>query len=253
MKALEIDIPAPGGTCDAYVARPDGAGPFPAVLLYMDAYGLRPYIAEMAERLAGMGYYVLAPNLFYRKSRSPVFDIQFPVKIEDRERSFGLIRPVIMSMTLANSEADAGCFLDFLAKQKEVKKGPVGITGYCMGGTLALRVAAWFPDRICAAACFHGGNLATDAPDSPHLGAPKMRCEVYVAHADNDQSAPPEQISRLHKALTDADVRFEAELYEGAMHGFTMRDLPPFNEQALERHWEKLSALLKGVAARAEG
>jgi carboxymethylenebutenolidase len=243
MQTLHLDVKTRDGNCDAFVAHPDGPGPFPAVLLYMDAFGLRPYLEEMAQELAAKGYYVLTPNLFYRSGRSPVTDIQFPVKAADRPGAFAKLKPLFETMSLARSEADAGALLEFLAKQKNVRPGPVGVTGYCMGGTLALRTAAWFPDRVAAAASFHGGNLATEAPESPHKQAGKIQAEVYVAHADNDQSAPPEQIERLSAALKEAGLRFEAELYEGAMHGFTMRDLPAYGEEALSRHWKKLTAL----------
>jgi carboxymethylenebutenolidase len=244
VKTRSFDVKTQDGNCDAFVAHPDTGGPFPAVLFYMDAFGVRPYLEEMATELASKGYYVLLPNLFYRAKRAPITDVTFPMKAEDRERAWGQIAPLYKGLTLEQSQADARAFLDYLAKQKEVKPGPAAITGYCMGGVLAVRIAAWFPERISAAASFHPGHLATDAPDSPHLQLGRIRGQVYVAFADKDQSAPPEEIERFKAALEDAKVRSEVELYEGAMHGYAMRDLPPFNAEALKRHWTKLTALL---------
>jgi carboxymethylenebutenolidase len=148
-------------------------------------------------------------------------------------------------LTPEGAMRDAEAYLDVLARRDEVTDGPVGLTGYCMGGRLALRTAAGFPDRVAAAASFHGGNLANDAEDSPHRQADRIRAEVYVAHADNDRSMPPEQQQRLEEALSSAGVSFKAELYDGAAHGFTQADTPAYDEQATERHWTNLFGLFE--------
>jgi carboxymethylenebutenolidase len=226
-----VDVQTGDGLAEAYLAVPGGDGPYPAVLLYMDAFGLRPQIEAMAERLASEGYVVLAPNVFYR-------DHEASLGTSD----FGVLREYMKALTPDAVDRDARAYLDFLAAGDDVAEGPVGVTGYCMGGRLALLTAGGLPERVAAAASFHGGNLATDAPESPHRVADRIRAEVYVAHADQDRSMPPEQMERLEAAL--AGVTHRAEVYEGARHGFTMADLEVYDEAADQRHWRELLGLL---------
>jgi len=241
-----IDITTPDGAADAFIAYPGDGQPHPGVLYYMDAFGLRKQVFDMCEQLAEAGYFVVAPNVFYRDGRAPLFDdLPDLMKPENRERLFTALGPFREHLTPDAAMRDAGAYLDFLAGRDAVSDGPVGLTGYCMGGRLALRTAGTFPDRVAAAASFHGGNLANDAEDSPHLLAPTMSAEVYVGHADNDRSAPPEQQERLAEALSAAGVRFKAELYDGAAHGFTQADTAAYDAQASERHWEALLDLFE--------
>jgi carboxymethylenebutenolidase len=142
---------------------------------------------------------------------------------------------------------DTAAFLDFLAAQPQVKPGKVGVTGYCMGGGMSLRAAGAFPDRVGAAAAFHGGNLATDQPDSPHLLAPKIKAKVYVAGADEDAGFPPEQADRLREALTAAGVDEEVVIYKGARHGYAPPDMPVYDRDASERHWREMVKLFDGT------
>ena len=211
---------------EAYLARPEGDGPFPAVLLYMDAFGVRPQIERMADRLASEGYAVLVPNVFYRDHEAALGTSDFAV-----------LREYMKALTPDAVERDARAYLDFLAADR-----PAGVVGYCMGGRLTLLTAGRLPERVAAAASFHAGNLATDAPESPHRVFGDIRAEVYVAHADQDRSMPPEQMERVEAAL--AGVKHRAELYEGARHGFTMADLEVYDQQADERHWRELIGLL---------
>jgi carboxymethylenebutenolidase len=220
-----VEIETVDAVAEAYLAEPEGAGPFPAVLLYVDAFGLRPQIEGMADRLASEGYAVLAPNVFYR---------DHPADLGTSD--FGVLREYMKALTPDAVERDARAYLDFLGSD------PVGVTGYCMGGRLTLLTAGRLPERVAAAASFHAGNLATDAPESPHRVFGDIRAEVYVAHADQDRSMPPEQIERVEAAL--AGVTHRAELYEGARHGFTMADLEVYDEAADERHWRELLGLL---------
>lgn len=243
MQTQHLDITTPDGNCDAYAVWPSNNGTYPAVLLLMDAFGLRSYLFEMAGRLAELGYYVLVPNLFYRLKRSPVVEAEYPLTKDRMPAAHEQLMALFKNHDPEASLRDVGAFLDFLAQQKAVRPGPVGVTGYCMGGSLAVRAAAEYPDRIASAASFHGGRLATDAPNSPHRFAKSIKAKLYIAHADQDQSMPADQIELLKKALEEAHVKFEAELYSGAPHGFTMADLPAYNEPALKRHWNKLSAL----------
>lgn len=239
-----VDVPTPDGVADAILAVPDEGGLHPGVLVFMDAFGLRPRLAEMAERIATAGFVVLVPNVFYRSGRAPVVDLGDLSVPENRASIFEKLGPLMAALTPELAMRDAVAYLDFLAADDRVAEGLVGTVGYCMGGALALRTAAAAPDRVGAAASFHAGRLATDAPDSPHLSFGDIRAEVYVAHADHDGSMPPEHQALVEKTLTDAGVRHRAELYEGAVHGFTMSDTAAYDEAATERHWTNLLDLL---------
>lgn len=235
-----IDITTPDGVCDSYVSYPDAGGPYPAVLFYMDGIGFRPVLHRMADRIAARGYYVLLPNMFYRLGRAVQVEAADVLKPENRPK----LMERVQSMTPERVLRDAEAFLEFLDVRPEVRPGGrIGLTGYCMGGGMALRTAVRFPDRVAAAASFHGGRLATDAPDSPHRGVGRITAELYFGHADQDQSMPPADITRLDEALTAAKVRYQAELYEGALHGFTMTDLPVYDKAAEDKHWHRLLAL----------
>ena len=242
-----VQIPAADGTADAYLVRPDGAGPFPGVLLFMDAFGLRPRIAEMAARIAERGYTVLVPNLFYRSARSPLVQPEDLLDAEKRGAAFGRLGPMMRELTAERIAADTDAYLDFLAAQPGVAPGPVVIVGYCMGGRNALRAIEAHPDRIAALASFHAGGVVTDQPDSPHLAVGSITGEVYLAHADNDRSMSPEQIKALEAALDEAGVSYTSELYEGAPHGFTMSDTAMHHAEGEQRHWTNLFALLDRV------
>jgi carboxymethylenebutenolidase len=245
VQGTAVDIPTEDGVADAYLARPGDGSPRPGVLLYQDAFGLRPHLRAMADRLAGAGYTVLVPNVFYRHGRAPVVELPEFIDPSARPQIFEKLRPVMRSLTDDLAMRDAGAFLRRLAESPLVVDGPVAITGYCMGARLALLTAGAHPDRVAAAAGFHGGRLATDAPDSPHLVADRITAELYFGHADDDPSLPPEQIERLEEALTAAGVRHRCEVYEGAHHGFTQADTAAYHEGAAERHWAALLDLLK--------
>ncbi|MBO3739580.1 dienelactone hydrolase family protein [Actinoplanes flavus] len=244
MSPSEIDVPAADGVAEAYFVTPDGTGPYPAVLMFMDAFGLRPRLLEMARRIAGRGYAVLVPNLFYRDASGPLVT---PDELTDgakRGAAFGRLMPMIRALTPERITADATAYLDFLARQERVADGPAGLVGYCMGGRNAVLVAAALPDRIAALGSFHAGGVVTDGPDSPHTGVAAITAEVYFAHADNDGSMTPEQIKTLEGALDAAGVTYTSELYEGAPHGFTMSDTSMHHPEGERRHWEALFALL---------
>jgi carboxymethylenebutenolidase len=244
MKTEAIEIKTPDGVCDATLVTP-GEGTYPAVLFNMDAFGPRASLTEMAETLAKSGYVVLVPNLFYRVRKAPVVDLQFPVKAADWGEAVKQIMPFFATFTPELAMRDAGIFLEFLDKQKHVKPGKVGLTGYCMGGAIAIRTAEKYPDRIAAVASFHAGRLVNEAPDSPHLLLKKIEAELYVAHADNDESMPAKAIAQFAKALRDSGIRGHAEVYPGASHGYTMKDLPAYSPAALDLHWKNLRELLK--------
>ncbi|MBD0671970.1 dienelactone hydrolase family protein [Streptomyces sp. CBMA156] len=240
-----VDIPTADGTADAYLAHPDDGRAHRAVILYMDAFGLRPHLERMADRLAEAGYTVLVPNAFYRSGRAPVVELPELIDLEQDSGLFARIGPLLATLTPEATTRDADAYLRWLADSPLVQDGPVGLTGYCRGALLALRTAASHPDRIAVAAGFHGGSLATDTPDSPHLGADRITAELYFGHADQDPALPPEQIDRLAAALTAAGVRYRAEVYAGAPHGYTQADTTRYDAAADERHWAALLGVLR--------
>ena len=237
-----IEIKTKDGICPAYVYLPAGAGPWPAVLVFMDGLGIRPAMLEVGERLAGNGYFVLLPDLYYRSG--PYEPMNARTVFTDPEQRKVLMEKFFALATPANIMSDTAAFLDDLAARPEVKRGGIGTTGYCMGGLMSLTAAGTYPDRIAAAASYHGGRLATDAPDSPHLLAPKMKARVYIAGAIEDQSFPDDMKARLEAALTSANVNHTVETYP-ARHGWVLRDTPVFDEAAAERHWQTLLALFR--------
>ncbi len=235
-------IPTADGRCEASVIRPEGAGPWPAVIVYMDAFGVRPAMLAVGERIAARGYVVLVPDLFYRVGPYVAPD---PAKLfADAALRGAWFGKYAASASQANVMADTGACLDWLAAAPEVKQSKVGTTGYCMGGGLALAAAAHFPERVAAAASFHGGRLATDAPDSPHRLAPRIKARVYVAGAVDDPSFPDDMKQRLADALAAAGVDHTVVSYEGARHGWVLADMPVYDEAAARRHDEALFALL---------
>jgi carboxymethylenebutenolidase len=239
-----VDIPTADGAADSYLVRPEGDGQYPGVLLFIDAFGLRPRIAEMAARIAERGYAVLAPNILYRGSRSPLVDLADLEDPEKRGAAFGRLGPMMRQLTPKRLTADTATYLDFFAAQDGVAPGPVVIVGYCMGGRNALIAMAAFPDRIKALGSFHAGYVVTEDADSPHLGVASITGEVYFGHADNDGSMTPEQIKALEAALSDAGVTYTSEVYEGSPHGYTMSDTAMYHQPGEERHWAALFALL---------
>jgi carboxymethylenebutenolidase len=246
MNGSTIDVPTPDGVADCYLTQPAGEGPHPGVLFMIDAIGLRPRIEEMADRIAAQGYVVLAPNVFYRAGRAPLWETPDLHDAESRSRFFETLGPLMGALTPAAVAADGGAYLEKLG---EIADGPVGITGYCFGGWLGWTIASEHPDRVAALGGFHAGRIVRDSSDSPHLLAPRVQAELYWGHADQDQSMPAESIATLDQAMDDAGLRYTTEVYEGAQHGYTMSDMGAYNEAAAERHFDALFALLQRAVA----
>ncbi len=239
MSKREILIKTNEGTAKAGLFLPDAASPAiirPGVVLYMDAFGPRPALDGMAERLAGEGYVVLVPDLFYRFGAYGPFDAKTAFK---QEASAKQLRAMIDGTSQAMTAADTAYFLDALTEAGV--DGPAGVVGYCMGGSRALSVAAAYPDRIAAAASFHGGNLASDKPDSPHLKATSIRARVHIGAAGVDGSFTPEQSARLVEAFRLAEADFLLENYVGMAHGWCVPDHSVYDEAGAERHWRRLT------------
>ncbi len=242
MSREEIAIRTADGDCRAFVLTPDsGEGPWPGVILYMDAGGIRPALLDHAQRLADGGHVVLLPDLFYRVGRYEPMD---PKAIF----AAGNVREALKDFLASTDNrraggADTDAFIAALDTRADIASRRIGVVGYCMGGGMALTAAGLHPGRIAAAASFHGGNLASDSAMSPHLLAPRIRARVYIGAADEDASYPPEMAARLEAAFDAAGVDYRAELYAGARHGWTQSDFPVFDAAAAERHWRELFSL----------
>jgi carboxymethylenebutenolidase len=242
----DVTIPTADGDARGFAFMPDASGgPWPAAILFMDAPAIRPALFQMGERLAAAGYYVLLPDLFWRAGPYDPPDIA-KARAGDPEAValFGKLRG---STSPERQMTDTEGCIEFLDKDPRALASRIGATGYCMGGGIALRAAGTFPERIVAAAAFHGGNLATDAPDSPHLLAPKMAAKVLVAGADEDSSFDALQKDRLAAALADAGVDAQVSIWPGCRHGWVPGDMPVHNPDGAERHWRELVALFDGV------
>ena len=234
----QITIRTRDGDCPCHVMIPASGGPWPGVIFYMDAGGIRPAEIDMARRLADEGYVVLLPDLFYRYGP---YGPLVPTEV-----FAGDVRAILgpLMATTGNDKAveDTEALLAYLGTRNDVAGRKLGAVGFCMGGGMALAAAGAFPDRFAAVASFHGGNLATDAPTSPHLAAPEMKAEVYIAAAQNDGSYPPEMATRLETALAQAGVRYSTETYPAA-HGWMKPDFPVYDHAAAERGWAEMGAL----------
>jgi carboxymethylenebutenolidase len=248
----DVEILTPDGTCDAAFIHPT-SGSHPGVLIWPDAFGLRPAMRAMGRRIAAEGYSVVVPNPFYRVSKAPFTDASnFNFQNPD---DMAKLRPLMASVNApGNAEKDATAYVAFLDAQKQVKtKKKIGAQGYCMGGALVVRTAAALPDRIGAGASFHGGGLVTDKPDSPHLLAPKIKARMYFGIAASDDSRQPDAKDKLKEAFSAAKVSAEIEVYP-AQHGWCVPDMPVrgapiYNKAEAERAWAKLVALYKAALA----
>lgn len=232
----EIEVGTADGIARAWTYR-GGEGLRPAVLMYPDAYGVRPAMHEMAERLASLGYLVLLPNVFYRAGSYPPFDKATVWNVPpERDRLMALIH----SLTPERVAIDGGAYLDAIAAQPDVRRDRIGVTGYCMGGRMSFLTAGQHPDRVRAAASFHGGGLVTDAPDSPHRLADRVKASLYFGVADSDRGCTPEHQGALAAALGAASLHYCIELYRGKKHGFAVSDhLGAYDHDAAERHWRR--------------
>ena len=240
-----IEIPVGASTVEAFVGRPDEPGEFPGVLFFIDAFGLRPQIQRMVDRIASWGYVVLAPNVFYREGTvadlAPTQDL---FTQEGREAFFAGAGPRIARLTPDLVAADSAAYVVALRALDGVGPGPLGVTGYCMGARLAVRAGCGLPEEFGAVGAFHGGGLVTEAEDSPHWGLEQARAAFVFGHADNDRSMGPEAVTALGEALTAAGLEHSNAIYPGSPHGYTMNDTAMYDETGAERHYRELRELL---------
>ena len=250
----DVTIKMPDGTCDAAFIHPP-SGSHPGVLIWADAFGLRPAMRDIGKRIAAEGYSVLVPNPFYRVAKAPVFDNPSSFDFQN-QADMAKLKPLMASVNAPGAaEKDAVAYIAFLDAQSQINKAKkIGTQGYCMGGPLVVKTAAALPDRIGAGASFHGGGLVTDKPDSPHLLAPKIKARMYFAIASNDDQRQPDAKDKLREAFAAAKVPAEIEVYP-ARHGWCVPDMPTENGAPIysraeaERAWSKLVALYKMALA----
>lgn len=234
-----LEIPAGDGVAEALLVRPDSNDPLPAVINLTDGLGFRPAFAEQSKRIAERGYVVLTPNIFYRVSRLPVYPYEPDFSNPEHRKRFDELKA---PMTPVAMERDGSAYIDFLASQPFVSKGPIGVIGFCFAGKFAVLVAAARPDRVAAAASFHGGGLFTDTFDSPHLVLPRVQGSLYFGHATNDQSMPTEAIEKFEWALSSWGGEYQSEVYD-ARHGWMIPGGRVFDEQNAQRGFEKTMQL----------
>jgi carboxymethylenebutenolidase len=237
-----LDIATGDGAMETFVCHPERGGPFPAVLLLMDAHGVREELRDMARRLGTAGYYVLLPNLYYRAG----LDTIYGPDVHHRDSAeYQRMRAVRTRMTIPPVMEDVAAMLAFIDGREAVVHGPVGVHGYCMSGPYALAAAARYSHRIAAAASFYGTWLVNDAEESPHRNLAKIRGEAYIACAEHDELAPPAMVEELRGLFERAGTAGEIELYPGAHHGFAFPERDVYDKPAAERHWERLIALYR--------
>lgn len=249
MSEEKITLTTADGECPVYVFAPDDGAKHPGVIMYTDAFGIRPSSLEMGRRLAEHGYVVLVPDVFYRAG---AYGPLKPKEIFGKPELGAILGPITSSTDTRRAAADSRAFLDYLESRPDVAGAEVGVTGYCMGGALALTVAGTYPDEVGAAAAFHAGRLVIDSELSPSRVVPNIRARVYVGGADHDPGYPPEMAEELDRLLTDAGVDHRLEVYPDALHGFTQPDFPVYDEAAAERHWRELFELFDSTLTSGE-
>jgi carboxymethylenebutenolidase len=246
----DVEVKTQDGTCDAALVHPKGQGRWPAAILFVDAFGLRPTMRDMAKRLAQDGYIVLVPNPYYRSTKAPGLPPGFDFNNPADRKKLGELRAALTADAVARDALAYSAFLDANAPVK--KSAKMGVFGYCMGGPMTMRAAAALPERVGAGASFHGGGLVTDQPDSPHLLVPKIKAQYYFGIAANDDASDPEAKTKLKDAFADAHLNAKIEVYDGCLHGWCVKDMPHapdgkpiYNEAQAERAWNDLVVLFR--------
>lgn len=234
----EISVPAAGGEMTTFTVHPDGDGPFPVAILYMDGVGYREQVKENARRFAAGGFYVVVPDLFHRAGQGVTFDFSKVVTGSDAAERDRMMA-VISTVTPDGAGDDTRAALEAIGDDPAAAPGPRVCVGYCMGARLALHAASEFPEEFVAGAGIHPGALITDAPDSPHRDLAGVRGELYFSFAEQDHSATPEVVDRFRREMEDRGVRGEVERVPGTRHGFAMADLPVYDAAAADRHFER--------------
>ncbi len=246
-----IDIPTAAGRMDTFITHPDGKGPFPPVVVFMDVWGHREELFDVARRIATVGYWVALPNFYYRdgKVRHEFRDATGRMISLDRlspEQQKQVVDP-LSRLTDAMAVQDTGSLVQFMDRNEPVRAGPIGSVGYCLGGRLVFRVAAAYPDRFQAGASLHGTLLVDDTPHSPHLGAPQFQGEMYCGFAEKDHYAPPSTINTVAETMKRCAVRYSHEVHAGSVHGYALPDRDIHHKEGANRDWERMFAMWRRV------
>lgn len=236
-----VEIPTKAGAVTTFIVHPERNAPHPLILFFMDAPAIREELRDMARRLASAGYYVMLPNLYYRRGVMELADLPALPEAQARERMFDLMGSLTIPLVMDDTDA----LLDFADRDPAASPGAAGAVGYCMSGQYAINVAANHPERIAAAASIYGVQLVTDQADSPHLAARKARAELYFACAEVDRWAPLQMVEALDQSVKSNKLNAEVELYAGVEHGFAFPQRAAYDREAAERHWERLFALFR--------
>jgi len=242
MQEFEVEIATDDGTMDAFVCHPEEGGPFPAIIMYMDAPGIREELRDMARRIGTVGYFVILPNLYYRTGREGDYGFDL-TRIRSDDAHLQNMFKIMNETTSERVVADTRSMLDYIQTQAAAAPGPVGCVGYCMSGRIVMSVAAAYAEDFAAIASYYGVGILTDEDNSPHLAAHKITGEVYLAFAQTDVYVPEPLLEAIPAALDNAEINYRMEIYPGTDHGFAFPQRPAYNKAAGERHWERMFAL----------
>ena len=244
MKEYEVEIATSEGSLDTFVCHPEEGGPFPAIIMYMDAPGIREELRDMARRIATVGYFVILPNLYYRTGREGHYGFDLE-RIRSDDAQLQNMFKIMNETTNERMVDDTEHMLAFIKGESEAKPGKVGCVGYCMSGRIVMSVAAAYPDSFAAIASYYGVGIMTDDENSPHLSAHRITGEVYLAFAEKDVYVPDALLEAIPKAMDEAHLNYRMEIYPGTDHGFAFPGRPAYHKVAAERHWERMFALFE--------
>ena len=242
MHEFETEIATADGAMDTFVCHPDEGGPFPTVVLYMDAPAIREELRDMARRIGTAGYHVLLPNLYYRTGREGAYGFDLS-RLRSDEGEAAKMMAVMNTLTNARIVADTEPLLGFVRGAEATAEGPAGCVGYCMSGQFVVSVAAAYPEAFAAIASYYGVGLITEADDSPHLAVGRIAGELYLAFASDDPHVPQSTVEALPAVLREAGVAHRVEIYPDTEHGFAFPERAAYRKAAAERHWERMLAL----------
>ncbi len=244
MKEFDVNILTHDGTMDAFLSHPEEGGPFPAIILYMDAPGIREELRDMARRIGTAGYYVLLPNLYYRRGVEDNYGFDRTRTREDeneRAKMFDLMNDTTTEKVVADTQP----MLNFIAGEDQARKGALGCVGYCMSGKYIVQLGAEYPNEFAALASYYGVGIQTTEANSPHLSAHKINGELYLAFASEDEYVPAPLLASIPQEMEKAGINYRVEVYPDTDHGFAFPQRPAYNKPAAERHWERMLALFE--------
>lgn len=244
MKEFDATIQTADGNMDAFICHPEEGGPFPAVIMYMDAPGIREELRDMARRIGTAGYYVMLPNLYYRWGRENNYGFERS-RIRTDDAELAKMFKLMNDATTEKIVADTRPMLDFIARADQAEPGPLGCVGYCMSGKYVVQLGAEYPDDFAALASFYGVGIQTDDANSPHLSAHKIKGELYLGFASDDDYVPEPLLKSIPEHMDSADINYRMEIYPGTSHGFAFPERAIYDKPAAERHWERMLALFE--------